>query len=63
MVKGVLPSGGGHSGKQSRPRGGGIGRAEASASSGEGGGTPRAKMRVQDRAKLIEHCAGAAELR
>jgi hypothetical protein len=60
MAEGVLWAGGGHSGEQSRPRGGGIGCAETSDSSSEGGGTPRAKIRVQDGAKLTRHCAGVA---
>jgi hypothetical protein len=48
------------SGDESRPRGGGIGRAKARTSSGEGRGTLWTTAGTRDGANLVGRCAGAA---
>jgi hypothetical protein len=63
MAEGVLRAGRGYSGEQSRPRGGGIGCAEAGTTSGEGWGTPRAEAQAWGKAKLAKRRAGAADWR
>jgi hypothetical protein len=63
MVEGALRAGRGYSGEQSRSLRGGIGCAEANASSGEGRGTPRAKTRARGGAESTGHRAGTVNLR
>jgi hypothetical protein len=59
MAEGALRVGRGYSSEQSRPRGGGIGCAEAGTTSDEGWGTLRAKAQARGGAKLTRLCAGA----
>jgi hypothetical protein len=60
---GVIRAGRGYSDEQSRPRGEGIGCAEARTSSGEGGGTLRTKAWAQGEAESIGRRAGVANRR
>jgi hypothetical protein len=53
----------GNSGEESRPWGGGIGRAKARTSSGEVKGMLWTKARTRDEAKSTGHRVGVAELR
>jgi hypothetical protein len=63
MAEEMLRAGWGYSGEQSQSWGGEIGCADASASSGEGGGTLRTKARARGGAESTGHRAGAANQR
>jgi hypothetical protein len=62
-VEGMLRAGRDDSGKESRPRGGGIGRAKARTSSSEGRGKLWTTTGARDGPNLAGHRAGAANWR
>jgi hypothetical protein len=62
-MEGVLRAGRGDSGEETRPQGGGIGRAKARTSSSEVSGTLWTKARAQDGAESTGHRVGAANQR
>jgi hypothetical protein len=62
MAEGALRVGRANSGEQSRSRGGKIGCAKASASSGKGGGTLQTKARARGKAESTRRRAGAVNL-
>jgi hypothetical protein len=63
MAEGALRAGWGYTGEQSRPRGGGIGCAEAGTTSGEGWGTLRSKEQARGGAKSTRLRAGVVDRR
>jgi hypothetical protein len=61
--RGCAPGKSGNSGEESRPWGGGIGRAKARTSSDEVKGTLWTKARTRDEAESTGHRVGPTELR